>query len=446
MIYLLILILFVVFLLSYVLSGRDIFSPTNITLLVFLFGAIVASIGLLSWNNISFTGIAIIVLLFSLASMLCGEMVSGCFYKKSYITQQNLNYNDDCKPLRKSIYFFNNVVCLLTLFFYYRRVLEIALKYGYQGHHFLQYVRSGLLSGEHNGAILSCMITWCKVSAYFSVYYFIKSCFLSGLKRTIATRWHCLICVAVLSIIFYLSSSRFNFIKLISFTAFCYVMLYKETSTEKIRIRKIIALFVISVLLIVLMFFLMGKSRASFSVGNAFNKLIVYTGSSIPLLDYGITHRNLNSCDVIAGRTLNAVWGILKTLGLTKKDSLKFLNLVQLNEIYESNVYTMQYNLLMDYGFIGLLVIEFFIGFFYGIAYKRCVLKKSDIGNIFYCNFAFYLVIQLWNPSLFQEFLMLDWILELFLICFLYKIISKSRVQKVPTFENKTIIRERKLQ
>ncbi len=115
--------------------------------------------------------------------------------------------------LKQSLYrnivcFINNVICVIALYLYYKRVLSIAIEYGYQGDNFLQYVRIGLSNGAHNGFVVFCLITWSNICAYFSIYYLIKSYFFIGIRKTILTRWQYLICIVVELIICYLSSSE----------------------------------------------------------------------------------------------------------------------------------------------------------------------------------------------------------------------------------------------
>ena len=55
MIYVLVVVLLLVLAMAYICLNRDLFSPTMITLFVFLFGAVVAAYGLLSWNYVDFT-------------------------------------------------------------------------------------------------------------------------------------------------------------------------------------------------------------------------------------------------------------------------------------------------------------------------------------------------------------------------------------------------------
>ncbi len=440
MIYLLLVVLLLILVIAYLCLNRDWFSPTMITVFVFLFGAAVAAYGLLSWNYVEFTGIVIVVLTLALLSMLFGEMVS----KRRNRGISSINDEKSVpqtKPLPNILCFINNVICVIALYLYYKRVLSIAIEYGYQGDNFLQYVRIGLSNGAHNGFVVFCLITWSNICAYFSIYYLIKSYFFIGIRKTILTRWQYLICIVVELIICYLSSSRFNFIKIASFTLFCYVLLYKEISKKKIKIGRIAIVLLFSAFLVIMAFIKMGESRASFSGNNAIDKLIVYMGSSLPLFDYGIIHKELNPCELFAGRTLNGMWGILKILNLTQLDSLKFLDLVQLNSSFQSNVYTMQYNLLKDFGILGLIIIEFFIGLFYGRAYRSCLVKKTDRKNIFYCYFGFYLIMQLWNPSLFQEVFSYSWVLELFLIYFLCWIIKKYQRRWEGKYERNNISR-----
>ena len=440
MIYLLVVVLLLLLAMAYICLNRDLFSPTMITLFVFLFGAVVAAYGLLSWNYVEFTGIVIVVLALSLLSMLFGEIASKKS-KSNILSISSEKSVSQTKPLSNRICFVNNIICVIALYLYYKRVLSIAIEYGYQGDNFLQYVRIGLSNGAHNGFVVFCLITWSKICAYFSIYFLIKSYFFVGLRKTILNRWQYLICIAVELIICYLSSSRFNFIKIASFVLFCYFLLYKEILKKKIKIGRITIVVLFSAFIVVMAFVKMGESRASFSGNNAIDKLIVYMGSSLPLFDYGIIHKELNSCELFAGRSLNGVWGILKSLNLTQLDSLKFLDLVQLNNAFQSNVYTMQYNLLKDFGILGLIIIEFFIGLFYGRAYRSCLAKKTDRKNILYCYFGFYLIIQLWDPSLFQEVFLYSWILELFLIYFLSGIIKKRCCEEDRKYERNNISR-----
>lgn len=115
MIYLLLVVLLLILVIAYLCLNRDWFSPTMITVFVFLFGAAVAAYGLLSWNYVEFTGIVIVVLTLALLSMLFGEMVS----KRRNRGISSINDEKSVpqtKPLPNILCFINNVICVIALY------------------------------------------------------------------------------------------------------------------------------------------------------------------------------------------------------------------------------------------------------------------------------------------------------------------------------------------
>lgn len=422
-----IILLIIMVVLSYYFFNKSLTRPTQISLYIFLVGSIVCAYGLeSSWTAIEFSGYGVIVIIVSLALMLCGELFGEYAFNKKMATTYDENISVT-SPLSNKVVIVNNSLCFVAFLLYLRRLLVLATNYGYSGENFLFYVRLATLKGERNGFVISFLITWCKISSYLYTYFFIKSIFLEGINKAFVFRWQYLIGVVISFLIDYISAAKYNFIKSFSYSLLCGLLLYKNIKRQDIKLRNLCAIGGGIISVTVILFFAVGEARSSFNNNSGFDELISYMGSSIALLDQGVLCPELNQSNLFAGLTFNGLWSTLSRFGFEYSESSKFLDFMFLNQKLSSNVYTMQYNLLKDFGFLGLIDIEFLVGFVYGYFYRVCLMKKNDMPKILYCYFSYNLILQLWNPTMFQEMFTLTWFLEICLIVIFNQYISKSR-------------------
>ena len=113
-------------------------------------------------------------------------------------------------------------------------------------------------------------------------------------------------------------------------------------------------------------------SRAEFGI---LDNLVKYMGSPIQALDYYLKNPTLYSDNQVFGEnTLIAIYGTLKSLGLSSHELTPFLPVVHFNDD-KTNVYTIYYYFIKDFGYFSVLIFQLLYGFFYGSFYYS--IKKT---------------------------------------------------------------------
>ena len=139
-------------------------------------------------------------------------------------------------------------------------------------------------------------------------------------------------------------------------------------------------------------------SRAEFGI---LDNLVKYMGSPIQALDYYLKNPTLYSDNQVFGEnTLIAIYGTLKSLGLSSHELTPFLPVVHFNDD-KTNVYTIYYYFIKDFGYLSVLIFQLLYGFFYGSFYYS--IKKryfTPLKVIVFALFAYPLVISFFQETL----------------------------------------------
>lgn len=139
-------------------------------------------------------------------------------------------------------------------------------------------------------------------------------------------------------------------------------------------------------------------SRAEFGI---LDNLVKYMGSPIQALDYYLKNPTLYSDNQVFGEnTLIAIYGTLKSLGLSSHELTPFLPVVHFNDD-KTNVYTIYYYFIKDFGYFSVLIFQLLYGFFYGSFYYS--IKKryfTPLKVIVFALFAYPLVISFFQETL----------------------------------------------
>lgn len=142
--------------------------------------------------------------------------------------------------------------------------------------------------------------------------------------------------------------------------------------------------------LIVFLIFSNARSTGSF---NAFNTLSRYIGAPISALDQYIKANGIWSCSEYFGEeTMPLYYSILNALGMSTNSSHAVLSLVYVGGNV-TNIFTALRRYLHDYGYLGMLLIMFLLGYGYSSAFKRIHDNNSrGFGVIAYAFLSYPLV------------------------------------------------------
>lgn len=398
---------------------KDLLSPSQITIYVYMLGSFFCLLGINEWIEVSVSFYSILILFLAILSFVIGEFISIKLKKRPTvkgIKAETIKIIDFPKLFR----FLNIIICFVAVVLYTKRMYGIAFEYGYSGGgDLMQRIRIGLLENESTGMLIVLLINYCKSIALVYGYYIAKELNIFTIRHILKNRFDYIIVIICALCICFFSTSRYNFIKYFSILFFSYILNYKLIKHREIKLFKIMKWGGPIIISIFLIFIITGQSRLSFNESvSGIDKFVMYAGSSIPAFSYGLDHPGLNESQIFGGMTFTGLYSLLEYFGIGTLGYVKFLQQIPLKYMLTTNVYTMQYNFICDFGVLGMIALEVLMGFLYGVFYTKCLKKQTDILNILYAYYCYYLVMQLWNPQLFLDLFSITWIMEMFFIVF----------------------------
>lgn len=139
-------------------------------------------------------------------------------------------------------------------------------------------------------------------------------------------------------------------------------------------------------------FTLMGLLTGKTGVRSVWDTISIYTGLSIPSFDvYLNTPRQESS--LFGGETLYGIYNILRTLGADLPETVRHLEFAHFGD-YAGNVYTSLRRYVNDYGFAGMIVIQFLLGAL-SAAFYRYIKKAQNPGfPLIIYSYLFYILVM----------------------------------------------------
>lgn len=208
-----------------------------------------------------------------------------------------------------------------------------------------------------------------------------------------------------------ISSDRNIFIRYAIYSICLFVLFFIENYKKKNANLKIVQIVIVFLLVFVLAFFLLGKTK-QYSSG-IFSSLSIYGGSG--LYDFNLWIEEFNEPLMYGKSTfytfLNSLQTILKPFGFDASDFGlvtrfdPFINYTSQNGYYySSNIYTALKPYVEDFGYLGVIVYPFIIGAFYQWLFLRA--KKSEYGFnwILYCMLLYPIIYFPIGEQLFRRF------------------------------------------
>lgn len=386
MIYVLLFLLIELLLFFYFLFDRNILSPSVIATGMFAISSYVASLYMHKWHaTISMHTILIITT--SLLAMGVGEFIVHCMqYKRIQSTPFTKIEKSPISVKRKYVVFFL-FFSLILLFIYYKDTVRIATEAGYKKGGSVLMLWSarvatinedGKFSGRSRFAKYS--FTVIKNFAYLFSYIYLYNRIYFRKKSFI-----CLLPIFMFVPFIILSTGRTEFIYLIAFlTVIGSIFFMQCHNWNPMYTFKIIRIGFIGFLCFLLLFIFVGALKSSTIISKAGDTLAFYSGLSIPSLDYYFEHQPYPRGELFGEHTLFGIYGILHRMFPDTIPSL-FIPAEMVNFYHvRGNVYTALRRYHQDFGYLGLYLIMFFIGFLYSFLFLKVNRTAKRHGLLFY--------------------------------------------------------------
>ena len=403
-------ILIAILIFAFIYFKNDILSPTVVSTAMYVFSAILAFLGLSSWNNAKTLPIKIIIILSSaMLAFFIGEILARKLYKKFDNPQKKeKKQKDEVKVVKvnKFIYLGTIAFIIITMICLVLEIKRICNYYNFDSNSIpklLAFYRTkiGLFStalARDNvdiHFIIKQMKKTCDVLCVIWMYIFFNNSSEKNFKKNILN----LIPIVLCLLCTLLTSGR----SLMMHMIVSFLMMYlitRVTSTKKkdiIKFAKIIGICGAGALLA---FYFILPMTGRKTNANAFDYITFYLGTPIPSFSKTIDKiepfKNKFGEDTFSGvyYTLNK----LNIIDHQKPASHEWTNF----KMFNSNVYTSIRSFYKDFGIPGVIVCQMIFGFIVSLLYLRIKDKKEPFAIIVYSYYAYVLIDQIRDEQFFS--------------------------------------------
>lgn len=404
---------------------NDFLSPSIIMIFVFLLSVLVVLFNVNQWGDIS--ALTVFTILLSVLVFVIGCIISNSLFQDRDIKSYVQNYISHLR-VNKTFTFCVVLFMAITTYFYYNHVYNLSLIAGNPGgiSAMLSYART--MSPDDDGfvqlnSILNLSLIISQSFAYIYLYIYISNHqFRTRSKNDI---------IYLIPVFFYffqsiLTTGRVKVLNIIIFVLVTSLVFYKwrvKSNTKYTKKVKKVALTSLAIALIV--FIVLDLSLRSSIYGTDWGiayQLSKYIGSSIKALDIYLN----NIPNISQPETMYNIHSILNRFGFEFNITSNALGSVRFGNV-STNVYTPIRRYINDYGFIGLITIQFLSGFciqyFYNqISYRR----RNDLGPLIYSYVVFFVFYSSFEERIFLSILSLNSVLTIILITMIWYFLVKK--------------------
>lgn len=425
----LLVLLLVMAIITYIIFGKELSSPTFISCIVFSVGSMVAYIGNKSWKmEISFS--LVWVILFAIFGMLIGEYMA-----RVIIQQRNLHRKHDTCPkiiidIPKKIVLVLFFLGIVADFLYYKRLCQIS---GIGISNFIgliskvNSVRTN--SDEHIGIIVAGLNVIESVSFNFLIAAFINNSIVlkkGGIKKY---KYYLLMFIPyVFSII--IGGSRIFLISILSCIMFGILFFYRRyygTKGNSVSLKTLVKIMIFGLTALYVIFSFMGTMSGKInSRTNSSSSFLVYTGSSLVDLSVYVS-RGITRSTAFGAHTFTGVYNTLNRFLVLPSSIDVGLGYITLGTGTLTNVYTAFAAYIVDFGFIGMFILQIILGILYTTIFYY-VTKRSKTAFctiVYFMSFSYGLIGQLFAPETVSGMLTVNDILGILVYVLYYYLLEK---------------------
>ncbi len=372
---LLFVLIFVLAIISYHFSHRNVFSPGFIICAVFSLSAVFVVLNGDNWSyTVSFN--ALVYLVIALALTLIG-IYAGT---KIVFTTRRTRRTTDAFSLSNDIGISLNWMIVLSMaslavvYIYFRHQLATSISLGNgSGIAGMIYTLRSHVYEEENfqlGTALNIGISLLRAVGYTSTFLFINQLVV---HKKIG--WKYIIPVVVLIIYNILSTGRGGFIGFVC--AILYDLYYSLKRTGKIiKPGKTVRYIAIGFIAFIILFWQLGKLTGKNEVLSFWDTMSIYIGSSILCFDDILS--NVNSFNFIGTNSFKGIYNILARFGFNVTTLSNHADKIRWNG-YSSNVFTAFYPYYCDYGPIVSMLMILIVGFIIGMLWRKYQNESDNI-------------------------------------------------------------------
>ncbi len=379
MIYLLFIGMLILFFVSFFLFQKNILNPSVILCSVFLVSLFFTILNIKNWE-IKLHSNTVLLILETVIAFILGNGMIYLLPRKYKTFSEFKNENIEIKVPSFKIMLIINIILSILLYKYFREIYKLSLIGGNPGGYNLMlfYAREAQLKFNNVNRVLTYAIYFVKSISYVCL--FILS------YNSIYKKFKIKNLVLVTPTLIYLgfiilSTGRTEFIYLLVFILVMFFTLYQQKySFDSKLTKKIIIYGILILLLFFVIFSLVGLLTGKTQSRSIFEMISIYVGSSIPALDIYINSPIIPNT-YFGENTLIPFYKILRVLGYEKGPLIYPASEFLFFGGIATNIYTAIRKYYQDFGIVGLNLITFLLGCFYGIFFHYSSYKKNN----FFC-------------------------------------------------------------
>lgn len=417
--------LLIIFEIYFLYRFKKITSPTVLLTAVFIVGALFAFIGNVEWK-VNMNPLVLVVILLGVIAMAAGEIMAQRV-KFSPINICEISYDGSRVQIFKWVHFLNLVLLIICLLLYVREQIDLAYAVGYGGNNLFRWIRYGHHFGYvDNTTLIKVCMSYMTAVNYIYLFIFVYNIFYAKQKKLVNS------IVYLIPLPFYIvyqvfTSARSGFILLAVFLFISSVLLIDKK--QNVSIFKFIKWAIVLIVAFFIVFSLLGYLTDKTTDSNIFENIKIYTGSSIVALS-----EYLDEMKYYNGGEESFVGFINFFKELFGHDTLSFsLEYVYFANGSSTNIYTAFRSYLNDFSYIGLIIIQFIIGFIFGYWHKSINFSSNlkPLSVMLYSYYMYFVVIALFTPTLTSGFLTVGRIFDLIMFIILFKLLNCFRYDKI---------------
>lgn len=433
MIYILFFGLCCMFVTAYLMNQKDILSPWVITIGMFLVSTFFAILNIDTWQ-FTLSPLTVFVILTGVFAFGVGEILISAAFEKHAVPKRKQNRGISRIEIPQTVVIVIVLGMVAGLAVMIKQTYEISLLAGNTNGlaSMLEYARKMyIIPGYTIGkASIHISLLGKAFSAVF-LYFFINNLHAGKNRRDVLYLFPVVLylCMAALG------TGRTFMIEFLGMVIiFHFLIERKKNGWMTIHVWKIVLIAAAALGVFFILFFLFGFITGKSQGGKLLDMVSVYTGMSIPSLDYWL-NKAKDLSTVFGEETLYGVTSVLRKLNLVHlKETVRHLEFVDFGDA-SGNVYTCLRRYINDYGYVGMLFMQGAVGAFYSLFYNN-IKKENGFGIllIFYGVLMYPLFMQSIDELILSSYLSTSYMylaVYILVIYFVLMRVSKKKVGKL---------------
>jgi len=370
-IYWLILALVLLFITNYFATGGDFWAPQNVFTLGFLVATSFCTY-LIDYFGVNLTWTTFLVVV---SGVIAFSLGGGSAFLEGKREKSVVGYRQRCREYRPNnlITFACIAFCAVTALLFIRNVIAVSGVFTTLTDVTYTYRSEGYDGTQLQPFYVNQMVKVFKAIAYVYLFYFVNNVMYTRKLRGNVLFFTPAALLVAMSIF---GASRAELVTLFIYLITLVVFTYGRVHGFKMQAsRKLIKYLVVSVIVFLLLFSGMRSLVGRLNTDDPMTYISSYTGGSIELLDLYVRDDGLKAkSDVFGEETFFALKSDLGLVDGSPHLEFRFSS----TGILAGNVYTCFRKYLHDFGFLGMLVIEYMLGLFFTWWYLR---TKARLGR-----------------------------------------------------------------